>query len=201
MRRVPLPIILASCSAARKRLLEMAGVSFTTVAPVVDEEGIKRESASEDILSGELAIRLAQAKALAVAKSHLSSIVVGADQILIVEGKRLGKPRDVAAAREQLLGLRGRSHALKTAVVCALGDRIEWTHVESAQLTMRNFTTEYLETYLAAEGPAVTESVGGYKIEGRGIQLFETIAGDYFGILGLPLLPLLRFLRSCGAIP
>lgn len=200
MNRSAPRIVLASASATRNRLLKTAGVTFTTVAPSVDEESIKRTTMDRGIAISELAICLAKAKALTVAKAHSSCVVVGADQILIADGRALGKPRDVDGAREQLLSLRGRSHALKTAVACALAGRIEWSHVESAHLTMRDFSTDFLETYLTAEGSAVTESVGGYKIEGRGVQLFEKITGDYFAILGLPLLPLLQFLRSCGAI-
>ena len=193
-------IILASASASRRRLLEAAGVTFRAVSAGVDEGAIKSEHALLNAGFGDLAAQLALRKALAVSASQPSSLVIGADQVLVFEGEALDKPGSVEIAQQQLLRLRGRTHRLETAVVCARGPDVLWTHVDTPRLAMRDFSSEYLQAYLAAEGEAVTETVGGYKIEGQGIQLFESMTGDYFAILGLPLLPLLAFLRAEGVI-
>lgn len=193
-------IILASASHSRRKLLEAAGVTFRTMAAGVDEAAIKREHAARATGFDDLAARLAMQKALTVADRCSDSLVIGADQILVFEGEAFDKPDSIESARQQLLRLRSRTHSLETAVACARGHDVLWSYVETAHLAMREFSSDYLEAYLAARGESVTETVGGYKIEGFGIQLFENITGDYFTILGLPLLPLLEFLRSEGAI-
>lgn len=189
-------IILASASLSRRQLLVAAGIPCRAVPSGVDEEAIKRA----DLRLHEVPVELAKAKALAISEQYPAAIVIGADQILICDGKRFDKPQTVEAASDQLMRLRGKTHELKTVVSCALDGAIEWSHTEDAWLTMRNFSDEWLRSFLAAEGGGVTDSVGGYKIEERGIQLFSQVEGDYFAILGLPLLPLLEFLRSRGAI-
>ena len=193
-------IILASASKSRRNMLQAAGVTFRTEASGVDETAIKKDHDPLMTSFGGLAARLAVQKALAVAVSHPSSLVIGADQLLVFEGEALDKPGTVEIAQQQLLRLRGKTHTLETAVVCARGKDVLWTHIETPRLAMREFSSDCLAAYLAAEGETVTDTVGGYKIEGRGIQLFESMAGDYFAILGLPLFPLLAFLRAEGAI-
>jgi septum formation protein len=193
-------IILASASHSRRRLLEAAGVTFRAVPPGVDETAIKRNHARLAIGFDALAVQLARQKALAVAGQYPGSLVIGADQVLVFNDQAFDKPVSVESARRQLLALRGRTHCLETAVACAKDQVILWSHIATARLSMRDFSPEYLTSYLATEGNSVTETVGGYKIEGHGIQLFSDIDGDYFTILGLPLLPLLEFLRAQGAI-
>ena len=194
-------IILASASQSRQKLLKAAGVAFLAMSSGVDESAVKREHSRGTSGFDDLALRLADEKALAVACRHPEAIVIGADQILVLDGEALDKPGDLAVARQQLTRLRDNTHRLETAVACVKGSDVLWSHVEAPRLRMRAFSSEHLDAYLAAEGQSVTESVGGYKIEGPGIQLFEAISGDYFSVLGLPLLPLLGFLRSHGAIP
>jgi septum formation protein len=193
-------IILASASQSRRKLLEAAGVEFRAIAAGVDEAAIKRRHDPLNNGFGELASELASQKALAVADRHRGALVIGADQLLVFDGKVFDKPDSKETARRQLMRLRGETHSLETAVVCAMGSNVLWSHVGVPRLTMRAFSAGQLETYLAGEGEAVTESVGGYKIEGPAIQLFESIDGDYFSVLGLPMLPLLAFLRARGAI-
>ena len=193
-------LILASASHSRRKLLEAAGVAFRTIAADVDEAPIKRRHIPAGPGFADLAAELAIAKALAVASRYPDALVIGADQILAFEGGAFDKPASIEAARQQLVRLRGRRHSLATAVACVRGTDVLWTHIEAPQLTIREFSSDWLETYLAAEGETVTETVGGYRIEGLGVQLFESMAGDYFAILGLPLLPLLTFLRGQGAL-
>jgi septum formation protein len=193
-------IILASASQSRRKLLGAAGIAFDIVPAGVDEAAMKRSHATSGAGFDHLARQLAIAKALAVAARNPGSLVIGADQLLTCESEAFDKPEDIAAARRQLLRLHGRTHRLETAIACARGNDVLWSHVEAPQLTMRAFSPDHLEAYIAAEGNALTESVGGYRLEGLGIQLFESVTGDYFAILGLPLLPLLGFLRVQGFV-
>lgn len=193
-------IILASASHSRRKLLEAAGITFRAMAAGVDEASTKQGHASNGGSFGDLAVQLAQQKALAVAGRYPQALVIGADQVLVFEGQAFDKPESIEEARRQLLSLRGKTHSLETAVACARGRDVLWTHVEAPDLTMREFSLDYLESYLTAEGDSVTRTVGGYKLEGLGIQLFARMTGDYFAVLGLPLLPLLAFLRGQGAI-
>ncbi|MCA3561339.1 MAG: septum formation protein Maf [Aestuariivirga sp.] len=191
-------IILASTSATRQAMLRNAGLSFTAQSPVVDEKALI--AAHPNWLPRETAIRLAEAKAIDVSLRHADAQVIGADQVLALDGKIYGKPRDRAHCLSQLRELRGRTHALISAVVLARDGKAIWTYADEALLTMRDYSDAFLEEYLEAIGDDCTTSVGGYKIEGRGVQLFRSVAGDHFTILGLPLVPLLEKLREAGEI-
>lgn len=193
-------LILASASPTRERLLRQAGVSFIVEPPEIDERAAERPLAETGASAEDIAMALAMAKAALVSKQSASDLAIGADQTLEIDGERLNKPADVEAARRQLLRLRGRTHQLNTAICCARGGEIVWQYVEVARLTMRGFSPAFAGRYLALAGPAVLGSVGAYQIEGPGVQLFEAIDGDYFAILGLPLLPLLGYLRSEGVL-
>lgn len=186
-------LILASGSAVRAHLLRQAGLSFKITNSQIDEDKIKEKFAERK--TSPLALKLAEEKALAVSRLHPGAIVIGADQILSCEGQRFDKPKTMAEARENLLFFRGRPHVLHSGVVLAKDDAIIWGLSQEAKLTMRVFTHDYLDHYLAELGEKVMTSVGCYQLEGPGIQLFHSIEGDYFTILGLPLLPLLAELR------
>jgi septum formation protein len=182
-------------------VLEAAGLSFTVEPPGLDEASMRLAVSGEQGLGPhDVAEVLARAKAEAVSDTATDTYVIGADQILALGDQIVAKPDSMEAARRQLLDLRGRSHALHTAVAVATNGETIWAQTETATLTMRNFSPEFVGRYLAAAGEAVLNSVGAYHVEGVGIQLFETIDGDYFSILGLPLLPLLATLRREGVI-
>lgn len=192
-------IRLASQSSARRRMLEAAGIPFETVSAALDEDREKARLRQAGIGAAELAASLARAKALAAGGAGL---IVGADQTLECDdGTLLDKPETLAQARRQLLSLSGRTHRLHSAAAVAEGGRIIWEAVETVSLTMRAFSDNFLEAYLDAEWAHIRWGVGGYRIEGPGVQLFSRIDGSHFAILGLPLLPLLDFLRERGAIP
>jgi septum formation protein len=195
-------IVLASTSDTRRRLLESAGIEVRPVQSCVDESAIKRTFAH---ISGtdapKLADALAAAKAEAVSLRHPAALVIGADQLLLLNDRSFDKPRDLNEAAMQLALLRGNTHSLITAVAIARRGAVVWTDCAIANLTMRHFSDDFLANYVASMGQDVLTSVGAYKIEGRGMQLFHRIEGDYFAILGLPLLPLLSFLRSEGCLP
>jgi len=196
------PLILASGSPYRRKMLQAAGLDFRVVPADVDEAALKRGLASQTPKPTPAAIAdaLARAKAQSVSARHASATVVGADQILEFAGELLDKPGDLAAARAQLERLCGNTHRLLSAGVVAEAGQILWTHVAEAVLTMRPFTPEFLDRYLAEAGPGLCQIVGAYEIEGLGIQLFERVEGDHFTIIGLPLVPLLAELRSRGVI-
>ncbi len=195
------PVILASQSAARARLLRAAGVTFATVAALVDEAGVRDSLHGAGVPVEDAAVALAELKAGSVAaRAPDEAIVIGADQLLEVDGAWLEKPGDVAAARTQLLRLRGREHRLVSGVVAFRGGSRVWHQVDVARLWLRPFSDEFLDDYLAAAGPGILASVGAYELEGLGAQLIGRIEGDYFTILGLPLLPLLQFLRDQGVL-
>lgn len=191
-------IVLASTSATRQSMFRSAGLSFTVASPEVDEKALV--AANPQWLPRETALKLAEAKALDVSRQHPSSIVVGADQVLALGDKIFGKPHDRAHCREQLRELRGRTHELISAVVLARDGETLWMHDDRALLTMREYSNEFLDDYLEAIGDDCKTSVGGYKIEGRGVQLFKSVSGDHFTILGLPLVALLEKLRELGEI-
>jgi septum formation protein len=201
MLQRPVPrLILASASASRRAVLEAAGLMFAVRPAPIDEAGPRRAARKRGESADEAALVLAGLKARHVALSDPDVLVIGADQILVCEDRWFDKPADAAAAAEQLRALRGRRHALATAVVCQQGNRPLWHHVARPSLAMREFSDAFLAAYLAAEGSAVTTTVGAYRLEGRGIHLFERIEGEHSAVLGLPLLELLGFLRRHGVL-
>jgi len=189
-------VILASASPARAAMLREAGVMAETMPARVDEDAIKQSFRAEGIAPRDLADALAEAKAKRISAAHPEALVIGADQVLVTGGDVFDKPRDMAEAREQLRHLRGGSHELLSAAVILEGGAPIWRHIGAARLTMRPFSDAFLDAYLEAEGDAVLSTVGGYRIEGRGAQLFSRVSGDYFSILGMPLLEVLGFLRA-----
>lgn len=188
------PLILASQSSARKMLLANAGLEFKAVTADIDERGIQAGSRLSN--PREIALLLAREKAKAVSAGHPGSYVIGADQTLALGMRLFNKPAGRAQAMAQLRDLAGNSHELNSAVAVARDGKIVFEDVSVARMTMREMTEAELSAYLDAAGDAVTTSVGAYQLEGLGIHLFERIEGDHFTILGLPLLPLLAFLRS-----
>ena len=200
LQRMPPELVLASASSARRALLEAAGLVFTTVPAAIDEAAIRDAARAEGAEATEAALRLAALKAERVARRRPDALVIAADQILVCDGTWYDKPADLAAAHAQLTALRGRGHHLATAVLC-WGDGMRlWHHIAAPRLTMRAFSPAFLDAYLAAEGERVLTSVGAYRLEGSGIHLFEQIEGEHSAILGLPLLPLLGFLRQRGVL-
>jgi septum formation protein len=195
------PLILASTSKTRARLLEATGLAFLVEAPGLDEHAMRQAISGEKPLDPhDVAEVLARAKTEAVSGLAQGAFVIGADQVLAFEDQILAKPNSVEEARKRLLDLNGKTHMLHTAVTVATNGNAVWAHTDVATLTMRKLTPEFIGHYLAAAGEAVLGSVGAYQIEALGIQLFEKIEGDFFSILGLPLLPLLDALRREGAI-
>lgn len=194
------PVILASASAARRAVLDGAGLRFEALPAAVDEAAIKEAAQAEGIPPADAALILADAKAERIARRHPEALVIGCDQLLVCEGRWFDKPADIAAARAQLSFLRGRRHELVTAAVCHRGGQRIWQNLAVPRLTMRAFSEEFLDAYLAAEGAHVTQSVGGYRLEGPGVQLFARVEGEHAAILGLPLLGLLDFLRGHGVL-
>jgi septum formation protein len=188
------PLILASQSRARQALLTQAGIDFKAVPAELDERALQQTSGLS--APGEIAAHLARAKALAVSSRQPGGYVVGADQTLALGTRLFSKPAGRAQAAEQLRALAGRSHELYSAVAVARDREILFEGVATARMTMRRLGEAEIETYLDHAGEAVTTSVGAYQLEGLGVHLFERIEGDHFTILGLPLLPLLAFLRS-----
>jgi septum formation protein len=195
------PLILASTSKTRARLLESAGLAFICEAPGLDEALMRQAMGGEQALGPhDVAEILARAKAEAVSEVAQGAFVIGADQVLVFEDQIISKPANMEAARKQLLDLNGKTHQLHTAVAVATSGDTKWALTEIATLTMRRLSPEFIGHYLAAAGEAVLASVGAYQIESIGIQLFEKIEGDFFSILGLPLLPLLDTLRREGVV-
>ena len=194
-------IILASQSASRKAMLEAAGVAFTAEAAGVDEESVKAAMIAEGTDGRRLADALAELKAIKVSRRHPTSLVLGCDSTVAAgDGALIDKAESREDSRAQLRGLRGTTHKLTSAAVMALGGEPIWRHVDTARLTMRPFSDAFLESYLDTEWPAIGGCVGGYRLEGLGAQLFSRIDGDHFTILGLPLLPLLDWLRVRGEL-
>lgn len=192
------PLVLASASTVRLVLLTAAGVP-TEVRPAnLDERSI--EAAAPSSAPNAIATFLAREKASAVARDHPGRLVLGADQVLTLDGRRFAKPADRAAARDQLRNLSGKTHELHSAVAFVQDATVVFAYVGTAQLTMRSISESFFDLYLDAAGDVATVSVGAYQVEGLGIQLFERIEGDYFSVLGLPLLPVLDFLRRHGCL-
>ena len=192
------PLVLASRSAIRRTLLETAGVSVEIHPADVDERAIEVKAPVQTPVA--IAALLAREKALVIARAMPGRLVLGADQLLSLNGERFSKPADRAAARAQLAKLSGQTHELYSAIAFAHDDTVLFEHVGVARLTMRAFSDPFLDDYLDAVGDAATASVGAYQLEGLGIQLFERIDGDYFTVLGLPLIAALDFLRRHGCL-
>jgi len=194
----PAPLVLASRSAARRALLEAAGVPIELCPADLDERALEATASTQEPAA--IAALLAREKASFAAKGHPGRLVLGADQTLALGTKRFSKPADRLAARAQLKALRGRTHELHAAVALVQDGAVVFECVETARLTMRSFSDAFLDRYLETLGAGALTSVGGYQLEGLGIQLFEHIDGDYFTILGLPLLRALDFLRQRGCL-
>lgn len=193
-------LILASASAARQTLLRDAGLVFDVEPAAIDEAGVKQAAQADGATAAETALALAGLKAQRVSRRHPDALVIGCDQLLVCGERWFDKPADLQAAREHLHALRGRTHTLATAVVCHRAGARVWHQVSQPSLTMRAFSDAALDAHVAAEGMTLTCTVGAYRLEGPGIQLFDRIDGDHATILGLPLLPLLGFLRQHGVL-
>ena len=191
-------IVLASASAVRARLLSSAGVPHTVAPSGVDERTVANSVGARGGRS--VARELARRKALAQSSKESGACVIGCDQVLECDGEILGKPSVVSEARRQLMYLRGRTHVLCTAVCVSRHGDVIWTHVESPRLRMREFSESFLESYMMNAGDDLW-SPGAYHLEGIGSSLFNRVDGDYFSILGIPLIPVLMFLRREGALP
>jgi septum formation protein len=194
------PLILASASTARRAVLEAAGLRFEAIAAAVDEAAIKESARAEGYPAADAAMMLAEAKARRIAARRPEALVIGCDQMLVLEDRWFDKPESIEDARRHLEALRGKTHQLVTAVLCWRGGQRIWQHVATPRLTMRPVSDAFLDAYLALEGDQVTTTVGAYRLEGPGIHLFDKVEGEHAAILGLPLLPLLGFLRQHGAL-
>jgi septum formation protein len=192
-------VTLASRSAARAQLLAGAGVTFTAIGSEVDEDAAKARLLADDAGPGDIALALAETKALVVS-TRRDGLIIGADQTLDLDGSLFDKVATLDEARHRLERLRGREHQLHSGVAVARGGEVIWRETRTASLVMRRFSDDFLDAYLTRNGEAALSSVGCYQLEGEGLQLFERIDGDYFTILGLPMLGLLALLRREGVI-
>lgn len=194
------PFILASTSPFRRDLLANAGLDFDIVRPEIDERVVEETVAGSGLAPTDIASLLAEAKAVDVSERHPGRIVIGCDQILSLDEEVLHKPEDMEAARRRLLALSGKTHELHSAIVAARDGVALWRHVSTARMTVRKLDPAFIGQHLARVGDKALSSVGAYQIEGEGVQLFDRIEGSHFTIVGLPLLPLLAFLREQGVI-
>jgi len=194
------PLVLATASRSRRQLLENAGVAFEALATNVDEDAIKVTALADGLSVEDTALVLAEAKARAAQSAHPDSLIVGADQMLALGPERFDKPVSMSAARSQLQSFRGKRHTLYSAVVLLGPQGKIWGHVEPAHIQMRDFSDTFLDRYLAEVGEDAMRSVGGYFMEGIGVQLFDRVDGDFFTVLGLPLTPLLDALRKARVL-
>lgn len=192
-------LILASGSAIRRDIMTGAGLDFEVIVRPVDEAAIKSAMLNDGAKPREIADALAEAKALRISRQE-DGLVIGADQVMVMDGELFDKPTSVSEARERLQFMRGKRHELVGSVVVANAGAPVWRYVSETKLWMRDFSDAFLEDYLTGEGDLVTKSVGAYRFEGPGAQLFSRVEGDFFSILGLSLLPLLQYLRDCRAI-
>jgi septum formation protein len=189
-------LILASKSAARQAMLRDAGVAFTVEVADVDEDALK----TPGVDPARLAVDLARLKALAVSRHHDDAWVLGADQTLAFDGGLISKARSLDEARDRLIAMRGRSHALHSGAALAYRGQIVWSGVDVAHMQMRDFSDTFLDAYLREESEGLLSCVGSYRLEGMGAQLFDSVDGDHFTVLGLPLWPVLAELRRAGVI-
>jgi septum formation protein len=194
-------LILASGSPARRDMLRRAGLTFEVSPAAVDEDAAKASLKAEGATAHELADTLAELKATRVSAQLPGAFVIGADQVLVLDGQWFDKPADRAEAKRNLQSLAGKTHQLVSAAVVVRDGQRLWGHADHATLLMRPLTDAFIDLYLDAAGDAVLGSVGCYQLEGLGAQLFQRVDGDYFTILGMPLLPLLDFLRGHDFIP
>lgn len=192
------PLVLASSSPFRRMLMENAGLAFESRAAEIDERKI--EAGLEGATPDQVALALAKAKAIDVSAHLAGALVIGSDQTMSLGSRVYHKPKTLAEAKENLLSLSGKTHRLNSAIAFVRDGEIAWEHVAHADLTVRDLSETFIDRYLSRVGEKVYGSVGAYQLEGEGIQLFSRIEGDYFTILGLPMLPLLEKLRELGAI-
>ena len=195
----PLDIILASTSKIRGKILSAAGIKFSVLNSELDEEQAK--NSLTELSPQRISLELARLKSEKISRQHPNAMTIGADQVLGFKDQIFNKPVSRADAESQLSILRNATHTLYSAVSCAIAGAEVWNHCSEARLTMRDFTPDFLSSYLDSSPADYLSSVGAYRLEESGIQLFEKIEGDYFTILGLPILPLLGFLRQRGIIP
>ena len=193
-------LILASTSAIRLQLLQNAGLAVTAQPSRVDEDMLKQSLLAESAKPRDIADALAEMKARKLADRNPDSLILGCDQVLDFKGTLLSKATSVSQAKDHLIALRGQTHSLLSAAVLYDDGKPIWRHISTARLTMRSFSVGYLDAYLSRNWPDISHAVGGYMLEGEGARLFDRIDGDYFTILGLPLLPLLSYLSSRGFI-
>jgi septum formation protein len=192
-------LILASGSAIRKQILDGAGLDYEVIVRPVDEAAIKDAMLAEGARLRDIADALAEAKAMRVSR-QTPGLVIGADQIMVMDGQLFDKPKDLEEARGRLLFMRGKMHELIGAVVICENGAPIWRHMCRTKLWVREFSEDFLEAYIKAEGEQLTRSVGAYRFEGPGAQLFSKVEGGFFAILGLDLLPVLDFLRTRGVV-
>lgn len=192
-------LVLASGSESRRRLLAGAGIDAAAIKPNVDEDTARDAMRAEAIPIRDQAMRLAELKALKISARE-EGLVIGGDQMLALGEQAFDKPKDLDEARAHLQALSGKTHVLETAIVVAQGDGIVWRHLARPKLTMRELSAAFINQYIDNLGDDILSTVGGYKLESLGSQLFSSIEGDYFSILGLPLLPLQDYLRTRGVL-
>ena len=195
------PLILASGSTIRLQLLRAAGLDVIAHPARIDEETVKQSLLAEGAKPRDIADALAALKAAKAAARNPGALILGCDQVLDFMGTLFSKPETPDQARTQLSTLRGQTHSLLSAAVLYDGGEPIWRHIGQARLTMRSFSDSYLDAYIARNWPEISHSVGGYLLESEGVRLFDRIEGDYFTILGLPMLPLLSYLATRGFIP